>query len=71
MLGNIMKVLRILANTFHKYTLRAFYRTFSNFVSTVTRLDYRDFVGNVQNTFETVYRNYEVFSRILQMCPSS
>lgn len=71
MLGNTMKVLRILADTFRKYTLRAFYRTFLNFVSTVTRLDYRDFVDNVRSTFETVYRNYEVFNRILQKCLSS
>lgn len=71
MLGNITKVLRILADIFHKYTLRAFYRTFSNFVSTVTRLDYRDFVGNVQSTSETIHRNYEVFSTILQKRLSS
>lgn len=68
MLGNITKVLRTLADIFHKYTLRAFYRTFSNFVSIVTRLDYRDFV---QSTFETVYRNYAIFSRILQKRLSS
>lgn len=71
MLGNTVKVLRILADTFRKYTLRAFYRTFSNFVSTVTRLDYRDLVDNVRSTFVTVYRNYEAFSRILQKRLSS
>lgn len=68
MLGNTTKVLRILADTFRKYTLRAFYRTFSNFVSTVTRLDYRDFVDNVRSTFVTVC--IEITRYLVEFCKS-
>lgn len=68
MLGNTTKVLRILADTFRKYTLCAFYRTFSNFVSTVTRLDYRDFVDNVRSTFVTV--RIEITRYLVEFCKS-
>ena len=42
--------------------LSVLFERFGNFISIVTRYDYRDYVGTVSNKFDNVRRSYKIFN---------